>query len=59
MHAAPPGLECDGAFCALVLNGLDRLLGAKAQIYLAAEAPLFHGVAGLAVCLKAYPDTNR
>src|SRR5712691_1342665 len=58
-----PGLECDGAFCALrpsMRAGMAS--GAEARIDLGgfrgAEAPLFHEGAGLVVCLKAYPDTN-
>ncbi len=35
----------------------ERPLGLQRPLR-GAEAPLFHGRVGLAVCLKAYPDTN-
>ncbi len=62
-YAAPPGLGVMVRFARFDRRSARRCLGAEARIDLGrlpgAEAPLFPGSAGLAVCLKAYPDTNR
>jgi hypothetical protein len=61
-----PGLAPWAAFCRRFAAGLGwvRLIAALKRcatqrlVLRGAEAPLFHGRAGVSVCLKAYPDTN-